>query len=167
MSHKTSIYLIRHGIAAEKGTYARDEERPLIKKGRQETKKVARKLQKLDLHFDLILTSPLVRARETAEILYKAGLGSQITESIALAPMGNFSDWLVWISDRHKSIPGESLALVGHQPDLGHWAERLVWGNVKDSIDLKKSGIIGISLPESEHILGQCSLFWLMTPKLL
>ncbi|PSB05156.1 phosphohistidine phosphatase SixA [Merismopedia glauca] len=167
MSYKTSIYLVRHGIAAEKGTYPYDGERPLIKEGRQQTKKVAKKLGELGLSFDLILTSPLIRAKETAEILKKAGLGNQITESPDLAPMGNFSNWLHWVTDWHKSSSGQSLALVGHQPDLGNWAERLVWGSVRDNIDLKKSGIIGINFPETEHIVGDCSLFWLTSPKYL
>jgi phosphohistidine phosphatase len=167
MSHQNRIFLIRHGIAAEKGTYCRDAERPLIKEGRRQTQKVARKLRKRDLNFDLILTSPLVRARETAQILAKGGLSSQIVENPDLAPLGNFSNWLIWLTDWHKSNLGQSLALVGHQPDLGHWAERLVWGNARGNIDLKKAGIIGINLPEGEHILGQGLLFWLTEPKLL
>lgn len=65
------LYLIRHGIAAERGTYPKDEERPLTEKGRAKTQKVAQRLYALGLRFDFILTSPLVRARQTAEILKK------------------------------------------------------------------------------------------------
>ncbi|MEH1949782.1 MAG: histidine phosphatase family protein, partial [Nostoc sp.] len=56
------LYLIRHGIAEDKGLGIKDEERSLTKEGRQKTEKVAQKLVKLGLNFDLILTSPLVRA---------------------------------------------------------------------------------------------------------
>lgn len=167
MGSQTSIYLIRHGIAAEKGTYAHDDERPLTEKGRQQTKKVAKKLRSLELNFDLILTSPLVRAIETTEILKEAELGDKVMEFPDLAPMGNFSNWLNWRSDRQKELLGKSIALVGHQPDLGNWAEILVWGSSKGNLDLKKAGIIGIKIPENEDIVGNCSLFWLTAPNYL
>ncbi len=66
------------------------KQRSLTKEGRQKTEKVAQKLVKLGLQFDLIVTSPLVRARQTAEILIKAGLSSQLEESSYLAPDGRY-----------------------------------------------------------------------------
>jgi phosphohistidine phosphatase len=167
MSDTNRIYLIRHGIAGEKGTYADDRERPLNKKGDRQTKKVAKKLMSLEVKFDLILTSPLVRAKQTAEILKKTGLSQEITESADLIPMGNFTNWLNWVTAWHKSSQGQSLALVGHQPDLGNWAERLVWGSVRENLVLNKAGVIGVNLPENENIVGYCTLFWLTQPKYL
>ena len=141
------VYLIRHGIAATRGTYAVDEERPLISKGKSKTLKVARRLQSIGLKFDLILTSPLVRAYQTATILTEANLGAKIEPFEFLSPGGDISQWLQWLQKWHLHNPHSKLALVGHQPDLGNWAEMLVWGTIKEQIVLKKAGIIGIEIP--------------------
>lgn len=162
------LYLIRHGIAVDKGSDIPDEERTLTTQGRQKTQKVAKRLAALGLRFDLILTSPLVRSRQTAEILHNYGLSRQIKEAGALAPGGKIQDWLGWLGQWQQAASGAlSLALVGHQPNLAQWAEILVWGEVRDVIELKKAGIIGLKLPETESPVGQSQLFWLTQPKLL
>ncbi|MEH2355268.1 phosphohistidine phosphatase SixA [Nostoc sp.] len=161
------LYLIRHGIAEDKGLGIKDEERSLTKEGRQKTEKVAQKLVKLGLNFDLILTSPLVRARQTAEILITEKLSSQLEESSHLAHDGQISSWLKdWLEPRNYS-QNTQLALVGHEPDLTSWAEILLWGEVKASLVLKKAGMIGIKLPETGSPLGRSQMFWLTPPKYL
>ncbi|MEH2027923.1 phosphohistidine phosphatase SixA [Nostoc sp.] len=161
------LYLIRHGIAEEQGLGIKDEERSLTKEGRQKTEKVAQKLVKLGLNFDLILTSPLVRARQTAEILIAEKLSSQLEESSYLAPDGEISSWLKdWLEPRNYS-QNTQLALVGHEPGLSNWAEVLLWGEVKASLVLKKAGMIGIKLPETGSPLGRSQMFWLTPPKYL
>ncbi|MBN3880499.1 MULTISPECIES: phosphohistidine phosphatase SixA [unclassified Nostoc] len=161
------LYLIRHGIAEDKGLGINDEERSLTKEGRQKTEKVAQKLVKLGLNFDLILTSPLVRARQTAEILIAEKLSSQLEESSYLAHDGQISSWLKnWLEPRNYS-QNTHLALVGHEPDLTSWAEILLWGEVKASLVLKKAGMIGIKLPETGSPLGRSQMFWLTPPKYL
>lgn len=162
----TKLYLIRHGIAADPFEYDSDSDRPLTAVGHQKTGKVAKRLQELDLHFDLILTSPLVRARQTAEILYRTNLSSHLEDSNQLAPGGNIHTWIKWL-EAWQNSGGSQLALVGHQPDLGNWAEILVWGNAKAAIILKKAGIIGLNLPSSGSPIGNSELFWLTAPKLL
>jgi phosphohistidine phosphatase len=157
------LYLIRHGIAAERGTYANDDERPLINTGRKKTEKVARRLYQIGVRFDRILTSPLVRAKQTADILQEAGLSSQIEEFTALAPDGDLSTWLEWLSEQSY----QTLALVGHQPDLGHWAEMLVWGSIQEKLVVKKAGAIVLRLPESGTPVGRSELFLLTSPKWL
>lgn len=159
------LYLIRHGIAAERGTYPKDEERPLTEKGRAKTQKVAQRLYALGLRFDFILTSPLVRARQTAEILKKAGLGDRLETFTPLAPQGKLEQWLGWCHDQYSQGKGP-LALVGHQPELGNWAETLVWGSVKEQLVLKKAGVIGIEVSQSEPI-GRSQLFVVTSPKWL
>ncbi len=162
------LYLIRHGIAALRENYAHDEERPLTDKGRQKTAQVAKQLHDRGLRFDLILTSPLVRARETATILQDAGLASQVEEFSALAPDGNIAIWISWLEQRwQQEARDKSLALVGHQPDLGNWAETLVWGEAKEKLVLKKAGIIGIKIPDTQFPIGQSELFLLSSPKWL
>ncbi|MFM6189501.1 MAG: phosphohistidine phosphatase SixA [Planktothrix sp.] len=162
----TDLYLIRHGIAAEHGTYQNDDERPLTKEGDRKTRKVADRLKELELEFDVILTSPLIRARQTAEILKAAGLSQQLEECAALAPSGNIHDWVNWYN-HWKTKPSKALALVGHQPDLGHWAELLLWGEYRDCLIVKKAGVIGISLSSEGSPIGQSQLFWLTPPKFL
>ena len=105
------VYLIRHGIAAERGTYSNDDERPLVDKGINKTKKVAKSLREIGVVFDVICTSPLVRAKQTADILFEAGLSSQIEIFSALAPGGNIQDWETWQCQRNKKCDRTSIDL--------------------------------------------------------
>ncbi|MBD1996428.1 phosphohistidine phosphatase SixA [Leptolyngbya sp. FACHB-541] len=161
----TELYLIRHGIAAERGTYQEDSDRPLTEVGRHKTTKVAERLYELGVRFDLILTSPLVRTKQTAKILQSVGLSDRLEESDDLAPEGDFAHWLTWLNQWQAG--GARLALVGHQPDLGDWAETLIWGESKQQVVLKKAGVIGLLLPEAKTPVGQSQLFWLTPPKFL
>ncbi|MCT7948335.1 phosphohistidine phosphatase SixA [Ancylothrix sp. C2] len=160
------LYLIRHGIAADPVEYEKDEDRPLTEDGKRKTQKIAKRLRELDLQFDLILTSPLVRAKQTAELLKNAGLSSKLEESIFLATNGDIQGWFDWLL-KWQAAGGDSLALVGHQPNLANWAELLVWGEVKEKLVLKKAGIIGLILPQDGLPLGRCEMFWLTAPKFL
>jgi phosphohistidine phosphatase len=160
------LYLIRHGIAARTEDYAQDEERPLTQKGHQKTTTVAKQLRDRKLRFDLILTSPLVRARETAAILKKTGLASQVEESDALAPSGDIHAWVSWLEQRWPNdAQNKCLALVGHQPDLGNWAETLVWGAAQEKIVLKKAGVIGLHIPNPKSPIGQSQFVLLTSPR--
>ena len=84
------LYLIRHGIATEQGIDSKDCDRTLTKQGQQKTWQVAQRLYQLGLRFNLILTSPLVRSRQTAEILCSSGLSSQLEIHPFLAPTAIF-----------------------------------------------------------------------------
>lgn len=166
MATQTTLYLIRHGLAGEHGSYANDNERPLTEEGKQKTQQVAHRLVALNLEFDLILTSPLVRAKQTAEILMESGLGKQLEEFRPLAPEGRIEDWLEWLSSWKPGKAG-CLALVGHEPGLSTWAETLIWGNAKGAIELKKAGIIGLQLPKTGSPVDHSQLFWLAPPRFL
>ena len=161
------IYLIRHGIAADRADYPHDEGRPLTEKGRQKTAKVARRLREIRLQFEVILTSPLLRARQTAEILQTAGLSDRLEEFPPLAPGGNLSDWVNWWSSSRYNKGRSCLALVGHQPDLGNWAEILIWGRSQAKLTVKKAGAIGLALPEEKTPIGNSELFLLVSPRWL
>ncbi|MGF1535212.1 MAG: phosphohistidine phosphatase SixA [Elainellaceae cyanobacterium] len=158
----TTLYIIRHGIAAEPGAYASDGDRPLTDKGRHRTQQVAERLAK-KVHVALISTSPLVRAQQTAEILLETGVGDRLQISEYLSPGGDFHQWLDWLAQ----WSGETLAIVGHQPDLGIWAERLLWGDVRGCLEVKKASVLGLSLPEVGSPEGRSGLFWLTPPRLL
>lgn len=161
-----NLYLVRHGIAAQREEYPEDGVRPLTSEGKRKTKQVAQQLLNLGVRFDLILTSPLVRARQTADILKAIGLSSQLEESTDLTPEGSIYSWLTWWEE-WRNQGGSSLALVGHEPNLGEWTEILVWGEAKGNLLVKKAGVIGVQLPESGSPIGRSLLFWLTPPKFL
>jgi len=160
------LYLIRHGVAAAREEYTVDAQRPLTLQGQHKTQRIAQRLNTLQIHFDLILTSPLARARQTAEIFQAKGLGFEIEESSTLIPGGSFDQWLMWLKAWQCSGQ-RALALVGHQPDLCQWAESLIWGEAKQVLELKKAGVIGLTLPSQVSPVGNSQLFWLTPPRLL
>lgn len=163
------VYLIRHGIAVDRTPSQPDETRPLTDAGQKKTRKVAQQIQQIGVHFHLILTSPLVRARQTAEILRDVGLTQTVETFPSLAPGGNLEEWVQWWQQWHRegNDASESVALVGHQPDLGNWAELLVWGDAQDKLVLKKAGVIGLNCPEEDSPLGNSKCFLLTSPKWL
>lgn len=161
------LYLIRHGIAAERSEYANDEDRPLTENGQKKTKKVAKRLDELGIEFERILTSPLVRAQQTAEILKAVGLSAKVETFDALAPDGALQAWVEWWEQWRTENGTGSIALVGHQPDLGNWAETLAWGSAGEKLVVKKAGIIGVRLPEAGTPVGNSELFALIAPKWL
>jgi phosphohistidine phosphatase len=161
------LYLIRHGIAAERTEYLNDEMRPLTPKGEEKTQSIAKRIQEIGIKFDLILSSPLIRARQTADILKNAGLSQKLEAFIPLSPEGNIQDWVNWWLENRYNNAIRHLALVGHQPNLGNWAEMLVWGTIKNKIIVKKAGIIGLSIPDQEMPIGNSELFLLTSPKWL
>lgn len=160
------LYFIRHGIAADATEYSQDRDRPLTTKGQEKTIQVAQKIRQLGTIFELIFTSPLLRARQTAQICQDQGLTSQIQVLAALAPGGNLQELLDLVSPSRYQ-PEDCLAFVGHQPDLGEWAEKLVWGQVENKLILKKAGIIGVNFPGTAIDSGQGQLFLLTAPKWL
>jgi phosphohistidine phosphatase len=159
------LYLMRHGLAIERGIYLEDGDRPLTDLGKKKTAQVSQHLQKLELRFELIVTSPLVRAQQTAEILHHQSLSRDLEISPHLAPEGDLSRFLTELVSYAK--PEASLIAVGHQPDLGNWAEMLIYGQVREVIVLKKAGIIGLQLPDPGEAIANSQLFWLTSPKLL
>jgi phosphohistidine phosphatase len=165
-----SLYLIRHGIAEERGNYEDDTQRPLTEEGRKKTKQVAKRLYDLGLRFDLLQTSPLVRAQQTSEIFASVFSDCPVQQLSELAPEGSFEDWLkrvdAWLA-QHPQPARASLGIIGHEPDLTTWAEMLSWGEAKGVLVLKKAGIIGLVLPEKQPWTSNGILFLSIPPKLL
>lgn len=159
------LYLIRHGIAADRQDYVDDAQRPLTAKGEKKTRQIAVRLKQVGVKLDLLLTSPLVRAQQTAELLEQAGITTQVQQSDDLAPGGRLTEWLNWLQT-WLSPEKAALGLVGHQPDLTEWAEQLVWGTSRDVLALPKAGIIGVNLPNHGSPIGASELFWLTRPGL-
>jgi phosphohistidine phosphatase len=108
-----------------------------------------------------LLTSPLVRARQTADLCVEAGLAGGCEIFSALAPGGSLSAVRHWICERGFS---GALGLVGHQPGLGLWAEELVCGSSRRGFDIKKAGVVRVTLGEA-HSRGE--LVWMLSPRVL
>jgi phosphohistidine phosphatase len=126
---------------------------------------VAQRLINLGLKFKIILTSPLLRAKQTAEILQKEGLSEKVEIFTPLAPEGNFEDLINWLQNSLYNEVESPVALVGHQPNLANWAEKLVWNNSNERIILKKSGLIALRLTLTENSISKAELFLLTSPK--
>lgn len=159
------IYLIRHGIAELRVIEKNDPQRILTSRGITKTQKVAQKLSSLEIKFDVIISSPYTRAKETAIILQQAKLTSKIIEHSALEPEGNILEWISWLQNSDYNDKDSSIALVGHQPDLSNWVELLVWGQIQGKLILKKAGIIGLELLDLSNPIGTSELFLLASPK--
>jgi phosphohistidine phosphatase len=161
------IYMIRHAIAVEEGTpgYESDSERPLTDKGRKKMRQIAKGLRSIGVEFDLILSSPYVRARETAEILAEVfKMKKNITFTENLIPLGTPE---LLIGEINESYSVDSLALVGHEPHLSTLIGILVAENSKLDINLKKGGVCYLSADDLHHNDHRATLEWLLTPGLL
>jgi phosphohistidine phosphatase len=163
-----NLYILRHGVAVAKDdpAFASDSERPLTKKGIKKFRKAARGIERLGISFDAILSSPLVRARQTADIVAAIlGQESLVEEIPALAPDSSPEQLLSELSSVEDK---EHVLLVGHEPFLGKLAAFLLSGK-NDSdllIPLRKGGICRIEInavPPTQA--GE--MHWLLTPKQL
>lgn len=161
------LYLIRHGIAVEREEFAGpDAERPLLPKGRTKLTGLSKALRTLGVSFDQMLTSPLLRAQQTAEILQGLKLCETRPQVVDfLAPEGDFGQGLTWLQPWQPQ--SARMAFVGHEPDLSQWAELLLWGEARGVLQLKKAGIIGLDLPSEGELVGHSKLFWLTAPGLM
>ena len=162
-----NLYIIRHAIAVEEGTpgYESDSERPLTDKGRKKMRQIARGLRSLGVAFDLILSSPYVRARETAEILADVfKMKKKITFTENLIPLGNPELLIGEITDSYSA---DSIALVGHEPHLSSLVGILVAESPKMDLTLKKGGVCYLSADDLHHQDHRATLEWLLTPGLL
>jgi phosphohistidine phosphatase len=159
------VYLIRHGIAIEPDTVPTDAERYLTKEGIKKTDRVSEAISQQGIKFDLILSSPLVRARQTAKILLGRDLSQELEICDHLAPSGNLESWLGWWETRSGGQGISSLALVGHEPNLGEWAELLLFGQVYHKLIVKKAGIVVLKFPRSNIAIAQANLAGLLSPK--
>jgi phosphohistidine phosphatase len=127
-------------------------------------REIAKGLSRLGVEPDLLLTSPLARAVQTAEIIASAlGLGKkQVWETINLAPGASAETLFAEI----KSQTGaESIALVGHQPDLGLLVSKIIQSSAP-SIQLKKGGVCCLEVIQTVPEL-RGDLVWLLTPRQL
>jgi phosphohistidine phosphatase len=157
------LYLVRHGVAEERGAkWPDDAKRPLSADGMSRMKKSARGLDRLDVTFDVILTSPLVRARQTADILSAEMDGHPAIVNVeALAPGASYASL---VTELEKHARKARIALVGHEPGIGELAARLVGS--RHPIEFKKGSVARIDV-EQIPPAGPGDLRWMMPPKFM
>lgn len=157
------LYLIRHGVAAERGEeYPDDSKRPLTSGGISRLRKEAKALEELGVGFDHIITSPLTRTRQTADV-FAESLKSKpsLSQSDALAPAGTSA---AVIQELAKHMRKGRIALVGHEPNIGELAARLIGARLP--LEFKKGGICRIDF-EVFPPKGVGQLRWFVTPRML
>ncbi len=138
------IILVRHAKAEPRdaNSWPDDDQRPLTAEGRAEQRAAARAMKKMGIKFDFLLTSPLLRARETADLLAK---GYRWSEAPQVAEeLGHGYDVGAIVKLLAKFPPASTVAMVGHEPDLSDLTGALVTKDGKLNIAVKKSGVVGI-----------------------
>ncbi len=161
------VLLIRHAPAEDREQFAQtgqaDELRPLTPRGIERMQLAARGLMTLALPIERLITSPLVRAQQTAQILAPALEIRQFdTEAMLSAEVSteNLIDWL------RKQPRVDGLALIGHEPNLSHLAETLLCGAATGTMPLKKGGAVLLRFSDAVGA-GQGQLIWALTPGIL
>ncbi len=157
------IYLIRHGMAEERGeSWPDDAKRPLTDEGMSRLRRSARALERLGISFDVVLTSPLVRTQQTAEIVASAfSPKPPIVNVDALAPGGSATTVL---AELEKHAKRTRIALVGHEPGIGELGARLV--GLRAEMEFKKGAIARIDI-DTLPPKGPGVLRWFIPPKFL
>lgn len=173
MAHATTrlhaCYLVRHAIAEARGAeWPDDTQRPLTAEGVTRLRQVARGLAALGTNFDQILTSPLVRACQTADALARE------LQARTRQPQGD----ILVVPDLAPDTPPDramravaaatdavSLAIVGHEPDLGLLAAWLVGAD--RPLTFKKAAVCRIDVRHWPPRAGSGELIWFAPPKLL
>jgi len=163
MSGPHELYVIRHAIAAPKGkTWPDDDTRPLSEKGMARFRQSMRGLTRLGVAFDVVLTSPLVRARQTGEIAAAAfDIRPPVVPVDSLAPGGSHR---AVMADLEKYSRFGRIALVGHEPGIGAFAARLAGS--PHAWPLHKGAVCRIDI-DGLPMSGPGVLRWLLTPRIM
>jgi phosphohistidine phosphatase len=154
------LYLLRHGVAYDREDWQDkdDELRPLTDDGIDDMKREARRLSQIKLKLDAIITSPLVRARDTAWLVAKA-LDMNVDENPLLKPGFNLEALDILLG---QYVKFNRLMIVGHEPDFSQVIAQLVGGG---TILVRKGGLARVDISELHPPHGE--LVWLLTPSLL
>jgi phosphohistidine phosphatase len=155
------IYIVRHAIAMERDEWTgSDDKRPLTEKGKKKMEQIARGLAAMEIDFTHIISSPLVRAQQTAEILQNVLKIDHLDETDLLIPS---ADPAAIIPFLNKLPDSAEVALVGHEPHVSALLSYLLSGRQTNFAAFKKGGV---AMLEGETPLrpGHFILYWLLEP---
>lgn len=158
-----NLYLIRHAIAEEEAPSGEDSQRELTDKGAKKMRLIAKGLRTLGVEFDLILSSPYLRAMQTAEILSEVFKKKKFVLSNHLMPAGDPNLLIAEINEKHTV---DSLAIVGHEPYLSTLVSLLTADGAPVEMTFKKGGVCYLSTDDLHHT-HKATLEWLLTPGVL
>ena len=158
-----NLYLIRHAIAEEESPSGEDSQRELTDKGAKKMRLIAKGLRTLGVEFDLILSSPYLRATQTAEILSEVFKKKKFVLSDHLIPAGDPNLLIAEINEKHTV---DSLAIVGHEPYLSTLVSLLTADGAPVEMTFKKGGVCYLSTDDLHHT-HKATLEWLLTPGVL
>jgi phosphohistidine phosphatase len=153
------LYLIRHAHAVD-GDGLRDDDRPLSAQGRRQALDVGGALAKQKVRFSRIVTSPLVRAVETAELVAVAlGFDGGLDVHDSLRPDGSWKHLVRELLEKHDGA--QPLALVGHEPTIGHYLSKLLQ---QKGLSMSKGAVVRLDWHDAETPAG---VVWTLSPKRL
>ena len=161
------LFILRHGEAGQRSTQATsDRVRPLTSAGKVEIMEIAKALKIIGLKFDLVVTSPLKRAYDTAMIvsdIFKIGKRVQVWND--LAPEGHRTEIYRKISQLSEEY---AVLIVGHQPLLGEIVNDMIHKGKSSPCNLllKKGGVVRLRLLSKSNIPSG-ELRWLLSPRIL
>ena len=159
----TELYLVRHAIAAERGSeWPDDNKRPLTVEGIARFKVAVKGLRSLGMAVDVVITSPLVRARQTADLLSDGLPGRPTVRTIErLAPGHAPGEVLAQLA---RATRRRRIAVVGHEPGLGELAAHLI--GAARPLPFRKGSVCRIDV---QSLAGDRagSLIWFLPPKAL
>ena len=157
------LYLIRHGVAEARGdAWPDDSKRPLSDEGVSRMRKATRGLDELGVTFDVVLSSPLVRTRQTAEIIAAAfDARPPIVMTESLAPGAGYQSVL---DELEKQSRRERIALVGHETGIGELAARIAGS--RNPFPFKKGAVCLVDV-ETLPPGGPGTLRWFLPPRIL
>ncbi len=160
------VLVIRHALAEDRASFKKagqsDEMRPLTVDGRRRMRRGAQGLKRVVDSLDLIVTSPLIRSVETAHIVAKAFEKVHVAELKELSPGGRPEGIFRFLVDQGK----ETVALIGHEPDLGCLICLSLGCKIADRVPLKKGGA-ALLVFDGPIAAGAATLQAMLTPQLL
>jgi phosphohistidine phosphatase len=160
------LYVMRHGLAVSRASvrFSDDAQRPLVPEGKEKMREIGEGLKRMGFEVDWIVTSPLVRAVETAGIIAESlAARAPVDVCEAMRPGGSPEDLIAFLAKRPSRT---RVLVVGHEPDLSELAARLIGAGSHANLALKKGGCGMISFDEfPPKSPGQ--LVWWLTPRLL
>lgn len=160
------LFILRHGEAGQRVSAGRgDFQRSLTTAGQKEVSDIATSLKDLGIKLDIVISSPLKRAHQTASIVAKTfKIEKKMQDWAELSPEGNRLDLYNKLLQLKQQ---SSVLVVGHEPYLSEMISEMIFeGNNGGRIDLKKTGLARIRIVSSTPKF-QGELRWLLTPKLL